>query len=252
MKTTANIFASACLTSLAFSAQTVAEHHGEAPGFQPVELFSCTYNKGKGARDLDKVIVKFRKWADKNDPGYSAWTLTPAFTSADITFDVAWLGAWPDYASQGAANDNWPANGMQADFDKVLTCDSHSLVHSTNIAPPANDTPPASAVILFSSCTNAEGSDGDGNIAAHKKMSAYMKSQGSTAGAWIFYPGMGSGDTDFDYYFIRAYDSFARLAHDDNVIANGGGYMKARGIFKGVVSCDHPRAYSATLVRAGS
>jgi len=251
MKPTTKILLGTGLAACAFSGQLMAQET-QAPGFQPVEMFTCNYNKGKDRKDLDKVNAKFSKWADANDPGYTAWALTPAYTSADITFDVAWLGTWNDFASQGKSGDNWPVNGIQADFDKVITCDSHASAASVMITPPANEAPPASAVIMFSSCTNADGVSPEQAYEAHVKMSAYMKSKGSTAGAWAFYPGMGSGDLDFDHYFIRGYADFKAVAHDSEAITNGGGYMKAGEIFKGVTSCDIPRAYAATLVHAGS
>ncbi len=252
MKTITKMIMGTCLVAFAFSEQLLAEEPMQAPSYSPVELFTCNYNKGKDSKDLDRVIGKFRKWADANDPGYTAWTLTPVYTSADIEFDVGWLGTWNDFAAQGASADNWAANGMQADFDKVISCDSHSSAASANIIPPASETPPESGVILFSSCTYAEGSGGEQAFAAHQQMSAYMKSKGSTAGAWVFYPGMGSGDIDFDYYFVRGYTDFKAVAHDSNVITNGAGYRKAGEIFKGVTDCDIPRAYAASLVRAGS
>ena len=243
------------LALLASSGAAQAEHHGEAPQFQPVEMLTCNYNKGKGSKDLDRLISKFNAWADQNDPAYTAWVLTPNFTSADITFDVAWLGAWPDFAGLGAGTDMWPSSGLNGEWEKVLDCDSHAVATVANIVPAETSTPPESSVIMFQSCAMAEGATGADSFAAYKKMSAFMKGKGSKASAWVFYPGMGtgnSGDGDFDYYFVRGYPDYKAVAHDMEVIANGGGYMEGGKIFKGVSSCDHARAYDARLVRAGS
>ena len=43
----------------------------------PVELFTCKYNDNQGPGDLDKVIDKWNKCADKKGiDDHAAWTLT--------------------------------------------------------------------------------------------------------------------------------------------------------------------------------
>jgi hypothetical protein len=68
----------------------------------PLELFACSWQEGKGMKDLQKVNSKFTKWAKKHEPGYSAWTITPQFRSSDEPFDVGWIGAWKDGATMGS------------------------------------------------------------------------------------------------------------------------------------------------------
>ncbi len=60
----------------------------------------------------------------------------------------------------GTGLDTWQEKGLQAEFDKVLSCDMHMAVASVNIKPPKADTPPDNAVVSFRSCTIAE----DGEI----------------------------------------------------------------------------------------
>ena len=71
----------------------------------PVEFFSCNFQDGKDMKDLKKVIEKFNAWSDKNNSGYSAWTLTPQFSSAELTFDIGWMGSWPDAVAFGKGMD---------------------------------------------------------------------------------------------------------------------------------------------------
>jgi hypothetical protein len=242
------------VVALLFSGITAAQEPLVPPRFQPVEMFTCDYNKGKSAKDLDKVVAKFNKWSDQHEPtGYTAWTLTPHFVNADIDFDIAWLGAWTDNATMGAQTDNFLAKGgaIQADFDRVLTCDSHEGAQAVTIKPGASTEAPENAVVMFSSCTLADGVGPGDSFAAHVAMARYMDSQGSKAATWAFYPGLGSGSTDFDYYMVTGYANYADMAATTEIMTNGGGWMEAAKIFAGVVSCDGPRSYLSQRRRSG-
>ncbi len=106
----------------------------------PVELFTCTYNDRKGPDDLDRVVDKWNDWADtKGVDDYAAWTLTPYYFSPEQEFDLIWMGAGKDAVALGRAQDMYLADndGLDDDFNDVLTCDSHSNFASINFkAPP--------------------------------------------------------------------------------------------------------------------
>lgn len=63
--------------------------------------------------DLDKVSNRFNKWSDKNQKGYSAWTITPQFRTSDQPFHMGWIGAWADDAS---SEDAYAAHKAASDF----------------------------------------------------------------------------------------------------------------------------------------
>jgi len=81
-------------------------------------------------------------------------------------------------------------------------------------------------------------------------MAKYMGSKGSTAGAWMFFPTLGAGKVEFDYFLVLSYKNYKALGHDQEVFANGGGWQKHLELTGGKVSCDVPRVYSAELVRS--
>ena len=61
------------LPALTLSSIVFAE--GNSRTFAPVEIYSCNYNEGKTASDLNKVVAKWNKFMDKNKAApYSAWT----------------------------------------------------------------------------------------------------------------------------------------------------------------------------------
>lgn len=250
MKTTKTIVG-VCILAAGFVSTVQAEQHMEAMQSAPVEMFTCNYNGNSDRADLDRVISKYNKWADKNDQAYTAWTITPNYVNADISMDVGWLGAWPDGNAMGAALDTWAEKGLQADFDKVITCDSHIGASSINIKPPASEAP-GGGVVSFSSCSFGEDSNPEKLMGAHRAMAKFMGGKGSSAGVWLFFPNWGAGEMDFDYYRVIAHDNYTEAGKSAEIYNNGGGWQKAMEVFEGITSCDGPRVYSADLVRAGS
>ena len=126
MKRSLGIAGGVCLTALLYSTQASAQDAAQQPTLNPAEIFTCNYNKGKGRSDLDKVVKQWNSWADKTDSApYNAWLLTPVFFGPEITFDVAWLGAWPTYEDMGINLQNWQQKGAKVsqEFDKVISCD---------------------------------------------------------------------------------------------------------------------------------
>jgi hypothetical protein len=249
MKTTT--LAGVCILAAGFANTVQADHHMEAAQAAPVEMLTCNYNDNSDRDDLDRVISKFNKWADKNDKSYTAWTITPNFVNADITMDVGWLGAWPDGNAMGVGLEAWDEKGLQAEFDKVMTCDTHIGASSINIKPPTS-TPPGDGVISFASCTLDEDSSPEKLMGAHRAMAEFMGGKGSSAGVWLFFPNWGAGDMDFDYYRVIGHDSYTEAGKSTEIYNNGGGWQKAMEVFDGVSSCDGPRVYSADLVRTAS
>jgi hypothetical protein len=236
------------LLALTISGATWADNHAKA---QQVEMFTCNYVGNKDRSDLDRVIDKFRKWSAENDTSYSSWVLTPNFVNADITMDIGWLGGWQDAATMGSSLDTWMAKGIQGEFDKVISCDTHSGAASVVIKAPANPDPQG-GVVSFSSCKIPEGATAEDAMAAHTEMGKFMGSQGSSGGAWMFFPNYGTGSADLDYYFVVGWENYAAMGKSREIISNGGGYQKMRELYEGRVHCDVPRVYNADLVTAAA
>lgn len=226
---------------------------GEAPNVTGVELFMCNYNKGKGPKDLDRVVEKWNAWADEAGMvPYVAWTLTPMFNDPKYAFDVAWLGAWANGADMGKGIQQWKDKGgaMQVEFDKVLTCPGHSAFNAANYKAPQGDWPPT-GVTVFTDCTIAEGKTLDDSIAVHGAWARHLADSGSKAGMWAFYPAFGGGDIDFNYKIVMSHSDYESLGADNNSFTNGGGWRKGQELAQGVVSCDVPRVYDSVLRRNG-
>ena len=240
-------------TLISWSSLALAQDANEAPTLNPVEVFTCDYNKGKDRGDLDKVIAKWNTWMDDNDSApYTAWVMTPAFFGPEITFDLVWLGGWPSYAAMGKGLDTWTTKGgkLSGEFDKVISCGVHGSMAAMPMQAPGQ--PTDSSLVRFMDCTVDEGSDPVAMVNAHREFGAFMDSKGSDTSGWLFFPGMGAGDIDYDYKLVLANTDHPSLAKDGEIIANGGGWMEAGKTFGGITECDSPRLYSADMVRNGA
>jgi hypothetical protein len=217
----------------------------------PVEFYSCNFQKGKGSRDLGRVVDRFRSWADEYSPSYSAWILTPQYHNG-LGFDVAWMGSWPSGKAFGESEDNWRSQGgeVAAAFNSVIDCSSHEL--SLSVAINAPDEPLKDGLVMFTGCSMKEGKTAADAFAAHKKFDATIQGLGSDAASWLFYPGMGAAQYEYDYWRVIGFNSYTELGAGAEFFSNGGGFQLSREILSPVVSCGSSTVFNARLVRHGS
>ena len=245
--------ASALCTSVLFLNQAMAQEDADMPTMNPAEIYTCNYLDGKSRGDLDKVIARWNKWSDNNDPApYTAWVLSPVFFGPEITFDLAWLGAWPTNDAMGKGLQTWQDKGSQmgAEFFDVFSCDQHTSMAVLPMQPLFE--PAETSLVRFLDCKVADGINIPDAVGAHRKFSAYMKSKGSDTSAFAFFSGMGAGETDFDYKIVLANADYPSLSRDAEIYTNGGGWMEAAKTMSGITSCDSARLYKADLVRDGA
>lgn len=218
----------------------------------PVELFTCKYNEGKGAADLDEVVDRWNKWADKNKlVDYAAWTLTPYYFGSEQDFDVIWLGAGKDAVALGKAQDSYMAetDGLHAAFAEVVACDAHVNYASFNFkAGPRNETP-SDTILTFSDCSYKEGATFEGLANAMGQWSKHLADGGSNAAIFHWYPAYGGGGEEFDFKWLQAYGSMTELGADFERYGNGGGWKVRNALMSHMISCDSNRAYVAKSIR---
>ncbi len=236
----------------------LAQDDDEAPNVGAVEIYQCNYAEGTTRKDLDKVIGKWNKWADKNfDAPYSAWLLTSMASGSYFTADVGWLGGWQNGTDMGKVSQNWNEKGgdQQAAFDAVIPCDNHSIFSSVNVKAPGGEGWPgdngAKSVTVFSDCTAAEGATLEDIFAVHNGWAEHLTSRGSQAGIWVFLPAFGADGINGHYKVVTGYPSYEEWGKDHDDYTNGGGWRKERELTAGVLECDSPRVYDTTLVRNG-
>jgi len=252
MKKNFTLLATSSLILALGTSTSVAQDDDQSDAANPVELYACNYNEGKGPSDLDAVNKKWNSWADKRDlTDYSAWTLVPFYSSPEQEFDFLWLGVSPSAKAMGRGQDEWLAEGgkIAAEYDEVGPCNVHVNFAAVEVKAPPEREDPSNIVIAFSDCNISDGvSFGDDIAPALGEWGEYRASHGSTAGIWVFFPVYGGGGEEFDFKYISAYQNLEDQGADwDQYSAEG--RFKARELFAGKVSCDSQRVYIATNVR---
>ena len=223
-----------------------------APPAHPVETYTCKYNKGKGPADLDKVLVEWNAWMDKQGiKNYFGAVITPYY-SGDFAFDVGWLGVWPDGNAMGSVTDVWTTRGgeMAAKINSVVNCTSHSNFVSLTVKPPSRrEAPPDKPFILsFSNCSMKEDKTFDDLMAAQRAWNTYADANGFTGGSWVMFPLYGETDNDYDFKSVESSPDFVTFGADYQRMSDGA-WRKAEELFAPVAKCDHSRLYIARRVR---
>lgn len=227
----------------------------EEPGLPvvPVEIFTCSYLEGKGSGDLDAVIAEWNDWMDdRGVDDYFAMTLTPFYFGASgYSFDVGWLGSWPDGASMGRGTDRWITEGgeMAATFGDVVDCDTHSNFATIELKSPGEGPAPDTIVAAFSDCEVTEGVPFDELMAALESWSAYQEESGYSNGAWMMFPVYGGGGVEFDFKLVDGYDNHTALGADYDRYGRGGDYVKYGELLGDKLECDDARVYNARIRR---
>lgn len=221
-----------------------------APAIRPIETFTCRFNEGKTMDDLKRVTADWNAWMDAEQVDtYWANNLVPLYYSAEIDFDVLWVGGWKDGVTMAAGMDFWITNGgeHQKAYEEVLDCDAHGNFAVLEVKPLSG--PMQSGPTRFSNCTVQEGKSVTEAIDALHKWVAYRGEQGIDAGHFVLFPAFGHrSDAEYDFKWVRVstYETLGR-AYDQTSM--GGGYQKYEEFVGGVMDCDSPRVYHRTPVR---
>lgn len=216
----------------------------------PVDFRACTFRDGKGMKDLDKVAEKFRAYANKNDFNYAAWTLVPQYHRA-VPYDVGWLGSWPSNEAFGVSMEKWKSSGdgLAEEFDAVMDCSGwHELAMWVPVM--ASGSTPEAGVLMIARCTLNDGKTNRDALNAHIAFGNHMRGLGSMAQSWLFYPTLGTGVIDFDYYHAIAFYRYSDMGAAMELYTNGGGYQQAEKVLRPVSHCEAPVVFDAYSVRA--
>ena len=241
---------------------SVAQKESDDNGTVPVEFYACKYNDGMGVADLDASVAKWNAWADGQGwVDYSAWTLTPFHSGPEQDFDFIWMGITPTAQVLGAAQDDWLANGgeIAAEFEKLGSCDSHSMHYTVQFKKPPERKDPSRAVLTVIGCNIKDGLSFVEDIAPSFSGWADVRNEGeSPAGHWAFFPYLSGGDEEFDFHFVISHGNNEERGIDwDNhaeqhLAGIGGGDHKSLEMLDRVLDCESTsRVYIATNRRIG-
>jgi len=239
--------AAAVGSTAALSDEEVATAHAV-----PLNFMACRFVEGKGMSDLNPVLERFDRWATRYDAKYTAWLLTPRYYNHPNMYDVAWLGTWPDGNAFGVSQDAWVNEGgevLQA-FAEVIDCGVRELASSVEVYAPNGA--PENGVSMFAHCKLKDGKTlGDAYVAS-RKLAEVMAGLGSKASHFMFYPGLGAGDSDFDFWRVTTFNNFVELGEFAEIYINGSGWDETSKALGSIASCTSPNTFDARMVHSGS
>ena len=215
----------------------------------PVEIFTCSYNEGKGPEDLAAFVENFNEWADtSNVNDYAAWILTPYYfgPGQNSGFDFGWLGASKTAAGQGKAQDQWLKTGLTEQADANWTCSAHGNMASVNYKPAKT---PKDGVITMSDCSYRKGATFDGLATAMTSYAEVLSDAGSDAAIFHWYPIYGGGGENYDFKWVESHKNLEAMGEDYDRVANGRLFVQQNQLMGHLTSCDASRAYIAKSIR---
>lgn len=238
--------AAVALISLGAPAQAQEEQVRAAP----VDFRACTFLEGKGMRDLERLSEKFRAYANEHDFNYAAWALVPEYASS-LPYDFGWLGAWPSSDAFGVSMEKWKTTGksLAAEFAETMDCgDRHELAMWVPVT--AAQSTPEDGVLMISRCSLQDGKSEQDAYQAHVAFGNHMRGLGSLASSWLFFPTVGAGNIDYDYYHAVAFYRYSDMGAAMELYSNQGGHAAARELLFPVAECKTPIVFDAISIRA--
>ena len=227
-----------------------AQQEGAGMAIRPMELYTCKYKAGKGQAELQSVAAKFNAWMDStHQQNYWAFLLTPYYRSEDQDFDVLWAGGWRSGAEMASEMQHWVEKGgaVAAAFDQVVTCDTTTNFAILDLSKaPA---PPDAGPVTFTNCTIKEGRKFPDALAAVNAWIAWEKEHGVESDNYVLFPAFGeTSDAKYSFKWVTTatWEAFGK-SYDQ--YGTGGGWMKARDLFDGLLDCDSGRVYVSQRVR---
>jgi len=245
---TALLVAAAVLTTTTAFAQ-----QNPPPAPTPaVEIFGCKFNANKGLNDLHSVATRWNAWADKNKVAdYTAFIATPFLHSADLQYDVLWIGAWPTGAAMArdsALYATKEGRDIDAAYDAVGKCASHALYAEVVIRQPKSP-PPENGVATFSDCTVRDGRTVEEAITALGQVDEYMAGRGSDPFSAILFTLAGRPNNEhYTFKRVVGYGSMDAFGKDLDVYT-AGGFRRVDELLDRIIDCNSPRVYTLERVR---
>ncbi len=203
-----------------------------APMPTPIlEIFACNLNDGSDMADLDAVTARFNSWADRNNvTNYTAFLARPWIYSADLPYDVLWIGTWQNGTAMAQGETLYMAQGgeIAAAFESVIDCPAHSLYATVGVREPQGP-PPESPVAVFRDCTVRDGRTVPEALDALGQWSEHLATLGATPlSAALFALGGLTDEEDYTFKAVEGFDSMEALGKSLDVYT-GGAFMRAEG-----------------------
>jgi hypothetical protein len=250
-RTTMNrIFGVLCFSLVLISSLASAQQGAPMPT-PIVEIYGCNFKTNKAMNDLHAVTTRFNAWADKNKMNdYTAFIVSPMLHGADRKDDVLWLGGWPNGTAMGADEAMYASQGREIDaaFDSVVHCESHSQYAEVVVHQPQNP-PPEHGIVVFTDCTVHTGRTVPEALAALGQWSEFVTGKGLNPFSAVLFAVAGlPNDAHYTFKAVDGFDSMQAYGKYLDMYTSGG-FMRAEELLDRVMDCNSARVYALERVR---
>lgn len=229
-----------------------AQEQGAPTPTPIIEVFGCNFVNNSDMGDWNALATRFNAWADRNNlKDYTAFTMTPYVHSDQLTYDVLWLGAFPNGAAMGADEALYFARGADIDaaFGAIVDCSIHQHFAELNLREPQGPPPETDGIASFSDCKVGDGRTVDEAIEALGEWNDYLTERGSDLFSAMLFPLAGESDeADYTFKLVEGFASIEAYGRDIDVYTSGG-FRRADELLGRVIDCDSPRLYRLNRVR---
>lgn len=243
MKRFASPIIGACAAFCVF--QSASAQQNEPTPTPIVEVYGCTFTGNNDLADFQAVAERWSDWSDRrNVTDYTAFIMTPFLFSAQLEYDVLWLGAWPTGAAMAAGEARWVAEGgeVAAAFEAITDCAIHQHFAELVIRAPEAP-PPENGVASFRDCKLHEGRIVPEAITAAGQWAEYLVQNGSDLFTAFLFPLAGESDeADYNFKIVEGHADLAAYGQTTDIVTRGG-FMRAEELFDRLMDCDSPRVY---------
>lgn len=217
-----------------------------------LEIFACNFNANNDRDDLNAAAARWTAWADRNNVrDYTAFIGTPFLYSTDQTFDVIWIGGWPNATAMGAGESLYFRTGQEinAGFAAVVDCSSHSQWAEVVVNVPGTPAP-ENGIAVFNDCELRDDRTVPEVLAALGQVGEYFAGRGSPdAFVAALFPIAGlADDEDYDFKLVRGFNSIEDYGKGLDLYT-GGGFLRVGELTDRLMRCDSSRVYAIDRVR---
>ncbi len=121
----------AFICGITISTTVVADDHASSEQ-RPVEIWTCSFNDGKSATDLDAWYADFNAFADSmTNSGFSSYMWVPNFVSDLDRADVVLTFGFPTLTAMGQTMDEFfgseGGSELFATYQEILDCSAREI-----------------------------------------------------------------------------------------------------------------------------
>ena len=230
------------IAAMAFSTST-ALASTPVPEYAALESFACNFQPGKDRSDMVKWAGKWNAAVkDIFSAPYMAMLLDPFLMNpADQQHDFYWVGYSPNFAAQGAIQDDWNAKAGKLADELLATadCDTHAIWAMTTTRDSGNATPPATGVLTFQACSMIGDTTMTDLAAKDAQMNAFMDSIGQQSPRWRWWPISGlSSANQMDFLSVSGNLTLQQKGQTMEDLVKNGGLQAQMEIYSDVMECN--------------